>query len=175
MTAAHDLAGVQGSAIEDLCSNGTDAKLPGTDQHLTALARACMGANFDLAATKLLGGSEAGCDNVPVTLPNGTVVSTGDVAMINNCCNVPHSVCAGGLAENDALVTSCLDFVGAFAGLDCQGDCGFTNGIGVFANPGPADPSICQEAKNNGFRNQCLATATATAPAPIPICGTGRP
>ena len=172
MTVAHDLAGTQGSAIEDLCSVGTDAKLPGTDQNLTALARACMGANFDLAATKLLGGSVSGCDNVPITLPNGAVVSSGDVAMINNCCNVPSSVCAGGTGQSAAVVQGCLDFVGAFSGLDCSGDCGFAKGIGVFDNPGSADPSICQGSKNNGFRNTCTTTST---PAKIPACGTGRP
>lgn len=121
-------AGNGNSAIEAMCSVGTDGKILG--QQLTQLIRQCTAAELNIAA------STAGGGNCTTSFPQLTT-------LIASCCGT-QSVCNGDTVAG-YTVGSCIDQ------LD-----GFNNSFDTLAPFGPfvgsqkADSSICRASKNNG-------------------------
>lgn len=120
------LAGNGGSATEAMCSVGKDNKILGPQK--TQLIRQCMAAYLNVTAT------EEGGGNCTSDLP-----SLGGV--LDGCCDA---------------VSACTDVAGAYTVNQCIGLLdSFNNSFdtldpyGVFMQPGPANPKLCQGAKNN--------------------------
>lgn len=124
-----------GSAIEDMCSVGTDAKNavdPATTNTNTNLARHCMAAVLNIAASESLGGS---CSSVHAGLNE----------QIGECCTDPGMT---GESKSDIDAAACIGFLEAF---NESPDTLATQG--PFVSPGPADSEACRDSKNNGFLN----------------------
>jgi hypothetical protein len=116
------------SAIEAICSVGKDGKILGPQ--LTQLIRQCTAAYLNVAAT--LEG-DGNC-----------TTEFADLSQVLDACCDAESLCTsdpvGGFS-----VTHCIDVLDAFNNsLDSLAS------FGPFLKPGPADPSACQGAKNNG-------------------------
>ncbi len=137
------LDSVQGSATEDMCSVGTDPKTKQVYDQQVQLERQCMAALLNVAATEQF--FEASCD----------AAFAGAAEMIAECCTAENSVCRSSLAPGEPgldqrTINSCIQALDAFNNNDeAEPDVAGT----IFESPGPADPSECQDSKNNGFLN----------------------
>jgi hypothetical protein len=117
------------SATEAICSVGNDHKILGPQ--LTQLVRQCTAALLNVAA------SASGGGNCPGDFPDLESLLTG-------CCG-PMSVCTGDPVPM-LTIQSCIDQLDAFNNSPDT-----LPPFGPFVSPGPADPSQCQEARNNGI------------------------
>jgi hypothetical protein len=116
------------SAIEALCSVGQDGRILGPQ--LTQLVRQCTAAALNIAATGEGGG------NCSSGFPNL-------VTQMNACCSA-QSACTG-FPSDGFTVNSCIAILDAFNNsIDTLAP------FGPFVSPGPADPSVCQDASGNG-------------------------
>jgi hypothetical protein len=137
-----DVPGGEQSAIEDMCSVGKDAKTLSVYPQQVQLERQCMAALLNVAATASLEGS---CETA----------FPGTTELIAECCTAADSVCSSALApgvENadGRTINDCIGDLDAFNNNDsAEPDVTGT----IFESPGPADPSLCQDAKNNGNLN----------------------
>ncbi len=144
-------AGVDCSAIEDMCSLGQDAAKLGIDPTQANLIFQCAAAELNLAVTQQDGGS---CGN---TIPNSTYT-------FDQCCGLAGA-CA---TANPATLYGCQQAVSAFNQL--YDNTTLTSGS-VLNNPG-ADPSNCQAANGNLFVNDQPAIGASS---PVADCSaTGR-
>jgi hypothetical protein len=126
------MAGVDCSAIEDMCSLGQDAAKLGIDPTQANLIFQCAAAELNLAVTQQDGGN---CGN---TIPNS-------ILTFDQCCGL-----AGACAIADpALISGCQAAVGAF---NAQYDTTTLTSGSVLNNPG-ASPGNCQAANGNLFVN----------------------
>jgi hypothetical protein len=116
------------SATEAICSVGRDGQILGPQ--LTQLVRQCTAAALNIAASIEGGG------NCSTDFPNLT-------EQFDACCGSDPSICTGDEVE-DFTITGCIETLDAFNNsidtLDPFGD---------FLSPGPADSSICRDARNN--------------------------
>jgi hypothetical protein len=119
------MVGSSTSAIEALCSMGTDKKILG--QQETQLIRQCTAAALNVAATLAEGGNCASDTNI------ATVFAA--------CCDA-DSVCTG--VDTGYSISECIYLVDEFNNsMD-------TFDPEAFNNPGPAKPTKCQNSKGNG-------------------------
>jgi len=123
-TAASD----DSSATEAICSVGRDGKILGPQ--LTQLVRQCTAAALNIAASVEGGG------NCSTNFPNLT-------EQFASCCG-DQSICTGDAVE-DFTITSCIETLDAF-----NNSIDTLEPFGPFISPGPADSSICRDARNNG-------------------------
>lgn len=138
----------QGSAIEDMCSIGKDAKPNDTTNTQLQLERQCMAAALNLAASREL---EGNCES---ELPG----ISDDFA---DCCGIgleagEASVCNGGVSSEEHTINACIDKLDtfnnyAFGEIDDDDLCP-SEATGLEA-PCSADSSVCRDAKGNGFVN----------------------
>lgn len=122
-------AGNGHSAIEAMCSVGKDSKTSGLGPQLVQLVRQCTAAKLNVAASTRGGGNCTG------DIPSLALLLAG-------CCG-ENSVCTGDTVpgfEIDACIGQLDAFNNSIDTLD----------FGIFRHPGPADSSVCQDAKNNG-------------------------
>jgi hypothetical protein len=128
VTINNTTAGNGTSAIEAMCSVGTDGKILGPQN--TQLVRQCMAATLNVAASTRGGGNCEG-DNPSLT------------PLLAACCGA-DSVCDGHAVPG-------FDVGFCIAQLDA-----FNNSLdtlppfGQFRRPGPADSSVCRASKGNG-------------------------
>ncbi len=116
------------SAIEAICSVGRDSNILGPQ--VTQLVRQCTAAALNIAA------STAGGGNCSTEFPNLE-------RQMAACCSA-RSACTG--FETGAFtVESCIEVLDAF-----NNSIDTLDPFGPFVTPGPADPSVCQESRNNG-------------------------
>jgi hypothetical protein len=123
------LAGSQTSAIEALCSVGTDGKILGPQE--TQLIRQCTAAALNIAA------SRAGGGNCSTTFPNLDKEMAG-------CCSA-KSACTG-FPTDGFTINSCIGILDAF-----NNSVDTLLPFGPFLGSQRADPSVCQDAKGNGI------------------------
>jgi hypothetical protein len=116
------------SATEAICSVGKDHKILGAQ--LTQLVRQCTAAALNIAASVEGGG------NCSTSFPNLT-------EQFATCCG-DMSVCTG-LVDDEFTINSCIETLDAF-----NNSIDTLDPFGPFLSPGPADSSICQDARNNG-------------------------
>jgi len=138
------LAGMDGSAVEDLCSVGRDPKDECVFGQQVQLERQCMAANLNFAAT--MEEFDSSCDNA----------FPGAAQMLAECCNMEGSVCTSALtpgeeAVNSRTINGCIEALDAFNNNNAAEPEDLSGT--PFETPGPADPSACQNSKNNGFLN----------------------
>jgi hypothetical protein len=124
-------AGSGTSATEAICSVGNDHKILGPQ--LTQLVRQCTAALLNVAASASGGGNCPGEGDLPPL-----------TSLLNGCCGA-ESVCTGDPVEG-LTIQSCIDQLDAFNNSPDT-----LPPFGPFVSPGPADPSQCQEARNNGI------------------------
>ena len=122
------LAGNGTSAIEAICSVGKDGKILGPQ--LTQLVRQCTAAALNIAA------STAGGGNCASAFPNLA-------AQMDACCSA-QSACTGE-APAGFTVNSCIETLDAF-----NNSVDTLDPFGPFVGSQRADPSVCQDSKNNG-------------------------
>lgn len=138
-------AALLGSATENLCESGQDAKTGKGNSFYTSpqqlqLIRQCTAAALNLAASGKDGGISAGllaCEGA----------DPGITTTFNNCCVGPTSTCDSGKSGSAIGASNCIDLLGAFNALE-SGDfsqVGLTNS--------PALPAQCQAATGNGLTN----------------------
>jgi hypothetical protein len=120
-------AGSETSATEAICSVGNDGQILGPQ--LTQLVRQCTAALLNVTASAVGGG------NCPGDFP--TLES-----LLNGCCGA-ESVCTG--APVEGLIQFCIDQLDAFNNSPDT-----LPPFDPFVSPGPADPSKCQDSRNNG-------------------------
>ncbi|TAM82166.1 MAG: hypothetical protein EPN47_09465 [Acidobacteria bacterium] len=144
-------AGVDCSAVEDMCSLGQDAAKLGIDPTQANLIFQCAAAELNLAVTQQDGGN---CGN---TIPNS-------ILTFDQCCGL-----AGACATGDPnLISGCQQAVSAF---NAQFDTTTLNSGSVLNTPG-ADSSNCRVANGNGFVNDQSAIGASS---PVADCNaTGR-
>lgn len=123
-------AGRTDSAIEAMCSVGTDSKLPGTSPQLTQLIRQCTAASLNIAASVEFGGS---CESDYPQLG----------MMMDSCCGGEESLCTDGY-EGSLTIGECIYYLDEF---NNSTDTLYPE---AFRKPGKANPTYCQGAKNNG-------------------------
>jgi len=139
-------AALVGSATENLCESGQDAKNGKGNSFYTSpqqlqLIRQCTAAALNLAASGNGGGITAGtasCEGV----------DPGIATTFSNCCVGPSSTCDSGAASTVIDATSCITlldtFNNAFETTDFS-KVGLTNS--------PANPDQCKIANGNGLTN----------------------
>ncbi len=118
---------------QDICSVGNDKNALGTTPQQMQLVRQCAAASLNLAASAH---AEFDCDE---EFPNIS-------ATFNNCCNV---VCAAGDADAEDI-NSCIGTLDAFNNFDADLGDSFDE---VGLENSSADPSFCQDARNDGQAN----------------------
>jgi hypothetical protein len=116
------------SATEAICSVGRDHEILGPQ--LTQLVRQCTAAALNIAASREGGG------NCSTDFPNLT-------EQFASCCG-DESICTGDEVE-DFTITGCIETLDAFNNSPDT-----LEPFGPFISPGPADSSICRDARNNG-------------------------
>ncbi len=129
VTLDNALAGNITSAIEAMCSTGTDGKILGPQ--VTQLVRQCTAAALNIASSAEGGG------NCSTTFPNLN-------ATMAACCST-QSVCTG-FPNEDFSVNSCIEALDAF-----NNSADTLAPFEPFVSPGPANPRICQAARGNGM------------------------
>jgi hypothetical protein len=117
------------SATEAICSVGQDSQILGPQ--LTQLVRQCTAAALNIAASREGGG------NCSTDFPNLT-------EQFAACCGSDPSICTGDEVE-DFTITGCIETLDAFNNSPDT-----LEPFGPFISPGPADSSICRDARNNG-------------------------
>jgi hypothetical protein len=117
------------SATEAICSVGRDGQILGPQ--LTQLVRQCTAAALNIAASREGGG------NCSTDFPNLT-------EQFAACCGPDPSICTGDEVE-DFTITGCIETLDAF-----NNSIDTLDPFGPFISPGPADSSICRDARNNG-------------------------
>jgi hypothetical protein len=116
------------SAIEAICSVGRDGQILGPQ--LTQLVRQCTAAALNIAASAEGGG------NCSSQFPNLD-------RQMDACCGA-QSACTGS-PSGGFTVNSCIEILDAFNNsVDTLAP------FGPFISPGPADSSVCRDARNNG-------------------------
>ncbi|PYR46554.1 MAG: hypothetical protein DMF89_21480 [Acidobacteria bacterium] len=113
------------SAIEAVCSVGTDGKILGSN--VTQLIRQCTAAELNVAASGQGGGSCSTANSVDIA------------TLIGNCCSTATTCTNGVLTQ-----TQCISALDAFNSLEL-------NGVQIFQQPGPANSSICEASKGDGI------------------------
>jgi hypothetical protein len=122
------MADSETSAIEAICSVGRDGQVLGPQ--LTQLVRQCTAAALNIAASTEGGG------NCSSEFPNLD-------AQMAACCSA-QSACTGE-APAGFTVNSCIELLDAFNNsVDTLAP------FDPFVSPGPADSSVCRDARNNG-------------------------
>ena len=122
------MAGNGTSAIEAICSVGRDDKILGPQ--VTQLVRQCTAAALNIAA------SEEGGGNCSSEFPNLEMQMAA-------CCSA-ESACTG--APPDGFtVNSCIEILDAF-----NNSIDTLDPFGPFVGSQRADPSVCQDSKDNG-------------------------
>jgi hypothetical protein len=116
------------SAIEAICSVGRDGKILGPQ--LTQLVRQCTAAALNIAASSEGGG------NCSSEFPNLD-------AQMAACCGA-ESACTGSPSPG-FTVNSCIEILDAF-----NNSSDTLPPFDPFVSPGPADSSVCRDARNNG-------------------------
>jgi hypothetical protein len=116
------------SAIEAICSVGRDGQILGPQ--VTQLVRQCTAAALNIAASTEGGG------NCSTAFPNLQ-------RQMAACCSA-RSACTGTETEQ-FTVESCIEVLDAF-----NNSIDTLDPFGPFVRPGPADPGVCQESRNNG-------------------------
>lgn len=138
----------QGSAIQNMCSVGKDPKSNQAYDQQIQLERQCTAAVLNVIATE--DEFDASCENA----------YPGIADTIADCCGFGleegDAVCDAGLAPgeagiNDRTINSCIGALDAFNNNDAAEPEDLTGS--AFEMPGPADPSVCQDSKNDGFIN----------------------
>jgi len=130
----------QGSATEDICSVGKDAKTLNFFPQQIQLERQCMAANLNVAATLEGGGDCAGA--FPVGDP---LIPEGISALLDRCCNGTNAVCRSSDTDNEISASDCIGLIDAFNNTELTFNAGLPQGS--------AQPGKCQRSKNNGFVN----------------------
>jgi hypothetical protein len=147
----------QGSAIQNMCSVGKDPKTNSVSDQQIQLERQCTAAVLNVIATAEE--FDSSCDNA----------YPGIAGTIADCCGFgqeeddPAAVCDAGLLPgelgvNDKTLNSCIGLLDAFNNNDTAEPDDLTGT--AFESPGPADPSACQDSKNDGFINDGTDRAT---------------
>ncbi len=145
------LAATPGSAIEDLCYNGEDAKAANTSPQQLQLIRQCTAVALNFAVCTAGGGSCA-----DLVLSNGQMIAQ----VFDTCCDAV-SLCVSQASGSTISASGCIELLDEFssiAGIDCTSLDQSSDVFAAFcpslgANGFKANPAPCNAAKGNGFVN----------------------
>lgn len=144
-------AGINQSAIEDLCATGTDYKAYNTSSSESNMLFQCAAAALNLAASAQ---ANLNCDGA---------VAGGITTAFNACCGAGGTCDNGSSGATIASDPNCLKVAAFNAMFE-------TSAFPTFLPNESANPTQCQIARNNNFLDTCSASS---AP-PTPACGSGR-
>jgi hypothetical protein len=128
------LAGVSGSATEDLCESGKDFKNNNTTPQQLQLIRQCTAAALNLEASRV---ANLGCETA----------DPGITVAFNNCCVGTSSTCDSGKSSSQIDASGCIGTLDAF-----NNQFETTDFPGFLTNTS-AQPAQCKAANGNGFVN----------------------